>query len=271
MQSLETHNHISIRQDQLRTDTPESTPVPGKLLWECGYFDKTTLQQHLESRDNKLKSDPEDSRSSGDPGKDGLGNSTALSSYDEVKADIEAEAERKLRETKTREILNQQVHPEGDENEGRNTGVGLRCFDQTPAQPSSQVSSHNPATSTPSKDPSSEDQRLTSEVEQQKKDDLKRKGDEIIASSRPTPHFPSGILSIRIEQISGLGVHKVQRPGLKEADECEDEDADDLPSAYCTVLINHQRVYKTRTKMKSSNPFVRLFLGLLFIPFINAS
>ncbi|KAF5343508.1 hypothetical protein D9756_011602 [Leucocoprinus leucothites] len=29
----------------------------------------------------------------------------------------------------------------------------------------------------------------------------------------------------------------------------------DLPSAYCEVVINHQRVYKTRTKMKSNNPF----------------
>ena len=92
------------------------------------------------------------------------------------------------------------------------------------------------------------------EVEQQKKEDLKEKSDEVIAGSKPTEQWPSGILSVRIEQISGLEVDKIRESGVKE--DAEEDDEADLPSAYCTIMINHQRVYKTRTKMKSNNPFV---------------
>lgn len=35
----------------------------------------------------------------------------------------------------------------------------------------------------------------------------------------------------------------------------EEEEGDDLPSAYCTVILNHQKVFKTRTKPKNSKPF----------------
>ncbi|KAG6827444.1 hypothetical protein H0H92_011741 [Tricholoma furcatifolium] len=69
----------------------------------------------------------------------------------------------------------------------------------------------------------------------------------------PPMDWPSGILSITIEQITGLEVEKPRKSGVKEYG--EDEEAEDLPSAYCTVIINHQRVYKTRTKMKANNPF----------------
>lgn len=36
----------------------------------------------------------------------------------------------------------------------------------------------------------------------------------------------------------------------------EDEEGDDLPSAYVTIVLNEERVYKTRTKMKSNKPYV---------------
>lgn len=176
---------------------------------------------------------------------------SGLGGYEEVKAGVEAEAEKKLREVKTREMFDEQVHKKDDAD--GNTGVGLRRLDQAPAEPTS-----GSPPSSPDSSGNSEDQRLTSEVEQQKREDLKEKGDQIIVSSRPSTDFPSGILSIRIEQISGLGVQKVKETGVREAEEGEDDESDDLPSAYCTVLINHERVYKTRTKMKSSNPFVRL-------------
>lgn len=170
VQSQDTHNRISIREDHF-TGT-EGSEWPGTLSWECGYFSKTTLEQHLKHRHQDV---------------------------DQIKDKIKAEAEEKLREAKTRD----------DE---------------------------------------------TEEIEQQKKEDLKEKSDEIIAGSKPTEEWPSGILSFRIEQINGLEVQKIKQSGVEEGG--EDEESDDLPSAYCTVIINHQRVYKTRTKLKSNKPFV---------------
>jgi hypothetical protein len=93
-----------------------------------------------------------------------------------------------------------------------------------------------------------------SEIEQQKKEDLKEKSDEIIASSPPPPEWPSGILSVRIEQINGVEVPHVRQSAATK--DMEEEDSDDLPSPYCTIIINHERVYRTRTKMKANNPYV---------------
>ncbi|KAK7050938.1 hypothetical protein VNI00_005050 [Paramarasmius palmivorus] len=92
-----------------------------------------------------------------------------------------------------------------------------------------------------------------SEIEQQKKEDLKEKSDEIIASSPPPPEWPSGILSVRIEQINGVEVPRVRQSAATK--DMEEEDSDDLPSPYCTIIINHERVYRTRTKMKANNPY----------------
>ncbi|KAF8150751.1 hypothetical protein B0H34DRAFT_791097 [Crassisporium funariophilum] len=98
-----------------------------------------------------------------------------------------------------------------------------------------------------------DDEAEDGEVEQQKKEDLKDKTDEVISGSKPTTQWRSGILSIRVEQISGLEIEKIRESGVKA--DAEDDEADDLPSAYCTIIINQQRVYKTRTKMKSNNPY----------------
>ncbi|KAF8873769.1 hypothetical protein BD779DRAFT_1664331 [Infundibulicybe gibba] len=86
------------------------------------------------------------------------------------------------------------------------------------------------------------DHNETGEIEQQKKEDLKERSEEVIAGSKPAAEWPSGIVAVRIEQINGL-------------EGGEDEEADDLPSAYCTVIVNHERVYKTRVKVKSNKPF----------------
>lgn len=171
MKNERTFNKISTHEDDFR-DINRS-PCPGKLYWECGYFAKTTLEQHLEQKRQDAK---------------------------EIEATIKEEAEAKLREAKSN----------GDD--------------------------------------------LNGEVEQQKREDLKERSDEIIAASRPAAQWPTGILSIRIEQISGLEIQKIRESGVR--DEGEDHHSDDLPSAYCTVIINHQQVYKTRTKMKTNNPFV---------------
>lgn len=79
----------------------------------------------------------------------------------------------------------------------------------------------------------------------------------MIASTRPLQDSPSGILSIQIHQISGLELEKTHRQendGDMASDTAEDQ-KDDLPSSYCTVILNHQRVFKTRAKPKNSDPF----------------
>jgi hypothetical protein len=172
MNSEDMHNKISIREDSFTSEDGE--PWPGSLHWECGYFSKTDLEQHL-ARDKTR----------------------------ELKENIDKEAEDKLREAKT------------------------------------------------------DDEDTTGEIDQQKKEDFKESSDKIIADSRPSDEWPSGILLVRIEQISGLEIQKIRESGVREND--EDVDSDDLPSAYCTVIINHERVYKTRTKVKSGNPFVGFF------------
>lgn len=77
---------------------------------------------------------------------------------------------------------------------------------------------------------------------------------EIIAMSPPKDVWPSGIICIEVEKIEGLAIAKARENIDEEG--CEDDEAGDLPSPYCTVIINHQKVYKTRTKMKSNSPFV---------------
>ncbi|KAG7449530.1 uncharacterized protein BT62DRAFT_589849 [Guyanagaster necrorhizus] len=84
--------------------------------------------------------------------------------------------------------------------------------------------------------------------EQQLKD-LKEKEDEIIASSKPSDEWLSGILSVSIEQITELEVQKVREGGALETED------GNSPSPYCTIIINHQRAYKTRTKMKTRKPY----------------
>lgn len=65
-----------------------------------------------------------------------------------------------------------------------------------------------------------------------------------------------GILSLQIHQISGLEFEQINKP-RDESDISDDTAAgsDDLPSSYCTVILNHQKIFKTRTKPKSSEPF----------------
>ncbi|KAJ7115858.1 hypothetical protein C8R44DRAFT_709280 [Mycena epipterygia] len=170
MGDAKTQNQMSSRKDRF-TDV-NGTPWPGELEWDCGYFAKTTLEQHLKEK-----------------GKD----------VEEVKRNIEHDTERELREAET-------LEHDGQE-----------------------------------------------EIDKQKQADLKDRSDEIIAGSAPTDEWPSGILSIQIEQIRGLVVQKTR--GSAAGEGAEDEEDQDLPSAYCTIILNHQRVYKTRTKLKSNKPF----------------
>ncbi|KAJ7504507.1 hypothetical protein B0H11DRAFT_1982724 [Mycena galericulata] len=165
-----TQNQMSSRTDRF-TDI-NGSPWSGQLEWECGYFAKTTLEQHLTEKGEDV---------------------------DQFKRNIEHDTERELREAET-----------------------LRHDSQE-------------------------------EIENQKQADMKDRSDELIAGMPPTDEWPSGLLCIQIEQIRGLVVQNTRDSVV--GDDVEDEEGEDLPSAYCTIILNHQRVYKTRTKLKSNKPF----------------
>ena len=111
------------------------------------------------------------------------------------------------------------------------------------------------------------------EIDQQKAQDLKvREGlqsllvfslchsnarlDKMIISTPPLENYPTGIFSIQIHQITGLEFEKIQKnqgDGHEGSD--SEEGSGDLPSSYCNVILNHQKIFKTRTKPKNANPF----------------
>lgn len=78
----------------------------------------------------------------------------------------------------------------------------------------------------------------------------------MIISCPPLLEFPSGILSIQIHQITGLEFEKMRKSRKPEEDGNDaEEGAGDLPSSYCTIILNHQKIFKTRTKPKNDKPF----------------
>lgn len=93
------------------------------------------------------------------------------------------------------------------------------------------------------------------EIEQQKAQDLKAREDNLIIAAPPPSDYPSGILSIVVHQITGLELETQNKRKENEDATEEEEEGDDLPSAYCTIILNHQKVFKTRTKPKNSKPF----------------
>ncbi|KAL2886233.1 Meiotically up-regulated protein 190 [Ceratocystis lukuohia] len=81
----------------------------------------------------------------------------------------------------------------------------------------------------------------------------------------PDPQWPSGILSIVVHQIVGLELVNIKgsagkrkgreyEPGRPEAGAIKEEQGRSLPSSYCTILVNDELIYKTRTKAVSSQP-----------------
>lgn len=95
------------------------------------------------------------------------------------------------------------------------------------------------------------------EVNQQKAQDYKEREDAMICASRPDSNYPSGILSIQIHNITGLGVESLQKQDKDRVEdkESEEEESEDLPSSYCTIILNHKKIYMTRTKPKNAKPF----------------
>jgi Ca2+-dependent lipid-binding protein len=89
--------------------------------------------------------------------------------------------------------------------------------------------------------------------------------EDAIMCTPPDPLFPSGILSVIVHQIVNLEVKeqtgtyhtrkngKEYSPGM-ETGENSQEEGGKLPSSYCTIALNDQLAYRTRTKVVSSKP-----------------
>jgi hypothetical protein len=96
----------------------------------------------------------------------------------------------------------------------------------------------------------------TKEIEQQEKQDLKEIEDNMMVSAPPSQEYPSGILGIQIHNITGLQVQKLNKEDPEAAEYEEgDEGESDLPSSYATIIMNHQKIFRTRTKPKNGKPF----------------
>lgn len=96
------------------------------------------------------------------------------------------------------------------------------------------------------------------EVHQQRVQDYAELEDNMIISAPPPQEFPSGILSVQVHNITGLEVQKLRKRDSKNGDsdiEEETETDDDMPDSYCNIILNHKKIYRTRTKPKNSKPF----------------
>ena len=89
--------------------------------------------------------------------------------------------------------------------------------------------------------------------------------EDAVVHTPPDPLWPSGILSIVIHQVVNLELENVKgsqgkrkgreyEPARPEAGDIKEEQDKKLPSSYCTVLLNDELIYKTRTKVVSSKP-----------------
>jgi hypothetical protein len=68
-----------------------------------------------------------------------------------------------------------------------------------------------------------------------------------VMTCAPDPELPSGILSIQVHELRDLGFKlnkgtKGRGHGPGSSEEEEEEEGDGLPSAYCVVLVNDQKV-----------------------------
>ncbi|KAM6519922.1 hypothetical protein FALCPG4_013496 [Fusarium falciforme] len=100
---------------------------------------------------------------------------------------------------------------------------------------------------------------------QENKGSIDTQEEDAVIHTPPDPLWPSGILSVVVHQIVGLELANIKgsegkrkgkeyEPARPEAGEVKEEQAKSLPSSYCTILVNDDLVYKTRTKVVSSQP-----------------
>lgn len=96
------------------------------------------------------------------------------------------------------------------------------------------------------------------ELHQQRVQDYAETEDDMIISAPPSQDYPSGILSMQIHNITGLEIQKLQKQDKGDDESSageETETDDDMPDSYCNIILNHKKIYRTRTKPKNSKPF----------------
>ncbi|KAL2210624.1 hypothetical protein CC79DRAFT_1366007 [Sarocladium strictum] len=98
-------------------------------------------------------------------------------------------------------------------------------------------------------------ERDESEMEQQKQQEMKEEEDAMIISAPPPENYPSGLFSLQIHNITGLELEKLSKDPKESDNKEEEESGEGLPSAYCTIIINHKKQFKTRTKPQNAKPF----------------
>lgn len=96
------------------------------------------------------------------------------------------------------------------------------------------------------------------EFEQLRLQQYKEYEDRMVISAPPMDEYPSGILAVQIHEVTGLeirAIHNADRYNKIDESSDEGEQGDELPSAYCNIMINHQKIYNTRVKPKNRKPF----------------
>lgn len=89
--------------------------------------------------------------------------------------------------------------------------------------------------------------------------------EDAVVHTPPDPLWPSGVVSVVVHQIVSLELANVKgsqgkrkgrefEPARPDAGEIKEETGKKLPSSYCTILVNDELAYKTRTKVVSSKP-----------------
>ncbi|KAH8697657.1 C2 domain protein [Talaromyces proteolyticus] len=99
---------------------------------------------------------------------------------------------------------------------------------------------------------------------QDEKGVISTEDEDAVSHTPPDPLWPSGICSIVIHQIVNLQLENIHgTQGSRKGKEFEpakpygenaEEQGKDLPTGYCTILLNDQLVYRTRAKAVSSRP-----------------
>lgn len=234
---------------KLSTTPPSSSKKRkshGTLGWSVGYFQKTGLVEALGGDEGKAK---------------------------EIEEEVWKEAESKLREDKDDVVPEEDPDPEPTRPERQ---FGLDSQSSSQSQDASSQSQEASGITQGQKDQERSDKAKassgnndTSEVEQLKQEDLAERTNTIIAESPPSKEYPSGILRVWIESIDGLEVEDVRGNGEDVGkgvevegggmdDEGEGEGGQVKPSGYCDIIVNCERWYKTRVKVRSGNPYVGL-------------
>ncbi|KAK7955699.1 uncharacterized protein PG986_004921 [Apiospora aurea] len=96
------------------------------------------------------------------------------------------------------------------------------------------------------------------DVEGTRQAEHKEMEDRMVASAPPLCEYPSGVLAVQIHEATGLEIrahHNADRRNRGTEVDDEVEAGEELPSAYCSIILNHEKIYRTRVKPKNARPF----------------